>query len=314
MTMYTRCPHCDTKFHIGSEQLAAADGRVRCGRCHALFDAVALWSKTDHGRGRGLSHSDGGQAVAPRPPAARDGKAARRKAVQTVAPSMLVEEPDDQEIELYFGSTYPGALHQALAETSTELPSEMPVAEIEADSLGQNFRDHRLAAPHSRLFWGIACLAALGAVAAQLLYLDREAWTALPGAEDVIERVYRIVGRAPPPQWELNDYRVVTAAAAAEASGTLRVSATLKNEAPHPQPYPILRMILTDRWGDGIGTRWVEPSDYVAEDLDSDAVLEPGELVSASIALGDPGQSAFGFELAVCLRDAQLGVRCTDSD
>ncbi|MCX7896828.1 MAG: zinc-ribbon domain-containing protein [Rhodocyclaceae bacterium] len=39
--MRTRCPHCQTVFRITAEQLRARAGRVRCGRCRQVFDALA---------------------------------------------------------------------------------------------------------------------------------------------------------------------------------------------------------------------------------------------------------------------------------
>ena len=35
----TQCPKCGTAFHVGSEQLDAANGRVRCGSCLEVFQA-----------------------------------------------------------------------------------------------------------------------------------------------------------------------------------------------------------------------------------------------------------------------------------
>ncbi len=35
----THCPECTTAFKVSSEQLALANGWVRCGRCGAVFDA-----------------------------------------------------------------------------------------------------------------------------------------------------------------------------------------------------------------------------------------------------------------------------------
>jgi predicted Zn finger-like uncharacterized protein len=37
----TRCPACGTIFEMKPEQLALADGWVRCGRCSEIFDGVA---------------------------------------------------------------------------------------------------------------------------------------------------------------------------------------------------------------------------------------------------------------------------------
>ena len=42
--MYTRCTHCDTVFRVTPQQLQASSGKVRCGRCHEVFDAFSSLS------------------------------------------------------------------------------------------------------------------------------------------------------------------------------------------------------------------------------------------------------------------------------
>ena len=37
----TRCPTCETAFRVTEEQLAAANGMVRCGKCMGIFNASA---------------------------------------------------------------------------------------------------------------------------------------------------------------------------------------------------------------------------------------------------------------------------------
>jgi predicted Zn finger-like uncharacterized protein len=39
--MYTRCPECDTHFHITAENLRVANGEVCCGACETEFNALA---------------------------------------------------------------------------------------------------------------------------------------------------------------------------------------------------------------------------------------------------------------------------------
>lgn len=39
--MLTRCPACDTAFRISAEQLKAKQGKVRCGQCRHVFNALA---------------------------------------------------------------------------------------------------------------------------------------------------------------------------------------------------------------------------------------------------------------------------------
>ena len=41
MSLATRCPVCGTAFRVQREQLAARSGKVRCGKCGAIFDGVA---------------------------------------------------------------------------------------------------------------------------------------------------------------------------------------------------------------------------------------------------------------------------------
>lgn len=38
MSMNTTCPKCSTSFRVNSEQLAAREGKVRCGRCSHVFN------------------------------------------------------------------------------------------------------------------------------------------------------------------------------------------------------------------------------------------------------------------------------------
>ncbi len=39
-TLLTRCPHCDTRFRVTDEQLGIAKGKVRCGSCMEVFNAL----------------------------------------------------------------------------------------------------------------------------------------------------------------------------------------------------------------------------------------------------------------------------------
>jgi len=38
--MYTHCPNCDTHFEISQEYLDIANGKVRCGKCDHIFNAL----------------------------------------------------------------------------------------------------------------------------------------------------------------------------------------------------------------------------------------------------------------------------------
>ncbi|MCK5538869.1 MAG: zinc-ribbon domain-containing protein, partial [Bacteroidales bacterium] len=38
--MFTHCPSCDTHFEITQEYIDIAQGKVRCGKCNTIFNAL----------------------------------------------------------------------------------------------------------------------------------------------------------------------------------------------------------------------------------------------------------------------------------
>ncbi len=52
MTLATRCPSCGTAFRVQPAQLAQRGGRVRCGKCAAVFDGVAALDEPETSAGQ----------------------------------------------------------------------------------------------------------------------------------------------------------------------------------------------------------------------------------------------------------------------
>jgi predicted Zn finger-like uncharacterized protein len=94
------------------------------------------------------------------------------------------------------------------------------------------------------------------------------------------------------------------------ADGTLRVRASILNTSAQREPYPLLRVTLANRFGSRIGTRDFEPAEYMGKSPAT--LLGPGETVDATVDILDPGKSAEGFELDVCLRGANRQVSCAN--
>ena len=86
--------------------------------------------------------------------------------------------------------------------------------------------------------------------------------------------------------------------------------ASIVNRATYAQPFPLLRLVLQDRFGGTLGTRDIAPADYLPG-TGSHGLLQPGERADAVIRIVDPGTEAVGFELDICL-PAQGGVRCAN--
>jgi len=94
------------------------------------------------------------------------------------------------------------------------------------------------------------------------------------------------------------------------ADGILRVRASILNTSAQREPYPLLRVTLANRFGGRIGTRDFEPAEYLSKPPPK--LLGPGEGVDATVDILDPGKSAEGFELDVCLRGADALVSCAN--
>ena len=61
MAVLTKCPQCETVFRVSAEQLRAAGGWVRCGRCATEFNAVAKLTDSREDRAIAINLDDGPQ-------------------------------------------------------------------------------------------------------------------------------------------------------------------------------------------------------------------------------------------------------------
>ena len=59
MAVLTKCPQCETVFRVSAEQLRAAGGWVRCGRCATEFNAVAKLTDSREDRAIAINLDDG---------------------------------------------------------------------------------------------------------------------------------------------------------------------------------------------------------------------------------------------------------------
>ena len=164
--------------------------------------------------------------------------------------------------------------------------------------------------PTRRGLWitGSVLLALL--LAGQAVHQFREALVAQAWAAQPLTALYRAFGVTLEPHWDLQAYdvRQLGADAVPGESPHIAVRASIHNRAKRSQPLPLLRVMLQDRFGNQIATREVAPLEYLrgtpAQPLAAD------QRVDADLLLPDPGQTAVGFEIDACLRNAGGVLRC----
>jgi len=161
--------------------------------------------------------------------------------------------------------------------------------------------------------WAIGAAILMLTLAAQVVHAKRDELLRKPAIGPLLAEVYALVGMPVSSPTDLSAYELRQWGAASDAlqAGRLMLRASIVNRASYAQPYPLLRLELQDRFGTTVGTRDIEPVDYLPG-ANAGTLLEPGQRADAEIRIVDPGKDAVGFEMDVCLPMAG-GVRCANA-
>jgi hypothetical protein len=99
-----------------------------------------------------------------------------------------------------------------------------------------------------------------------------------------------------PPWREPDAFHVLQRDIRTRTPGVLRVSAQIRNDARWPQPWPTLRLTLSDAHGRAVALRDFLPRDYLGG-APAQAQLSGGQTASLSMDIVEPGTQAVAFTL-----------------
>ena len=344
--MLTQCPNCQTTFRVTSEILRVADGQVRCGRCQTQFDALErLIDENDAGEiqsGRFLRPS----RTSPPPeqidveePAEREDITLEGRHIEITGtyrslddasghPQLReesseewieIEDPEQQaqpEGEIEVIETFDAADAEPI-QNEDALAAEDATDDLESESLAESpsevdlfqTRQRRAAAPAWK--WLATPLALL--LVMQAVHHYRATLARHPGVGASLVGLYAALGLSLTPEWSLHAYEIRQWGVVSDPAtpGTLRVRASITNLADFAQPYPLLKLVLEDRWGDQVRARAFEPAEYLDPGAAPERLLAPSQKTNATINIVDPGPDAEGFRFDVCLPGKQ-GVVCAE--
>jgi hypothetical protein len=143
----------------------------------------------------------------------------------------------------------------------------------------------------------------------------REALATYPVFDRTVGSVYRLLGEPLNPDWNVKEWQFeATSGRTDEAGGVLMISSRLANGSSRALPYPLLHVSLTDRWEEIIGSKVLEPTDYLDSNANPAARVPPGERFTAMVKVQAPSPEATGFKLNVCYREPGNRVRCATED
>ncbi len=149
----------------------------------------------------------------------------------------------------------------------------------------------------------------------QVLHQSREALATVPTFSQAIGPIYRAIGSPLTPSWDVAGWRFeVTKGSADENNELLTIYSRLGNTSDGPLPYPLVHVSLTDRFEEIIGSKVLEPGEYLAGNPDPSKAVESGSTFNAVISIESPAAEATGFRLNVCYRLANRQLRCAIED
>ena len=149
----------------------------------------------------------------------------------------------------------------------------------------------------------------------QIMHQSREALAIMPTFNGLIGPIYRALGRPVQPAWDITGWRFeATKGSTDQNDSELTIYSRIGNKSDGPLPYPLIGISLTDRFEETIGSRVLDPAEYLANDLDPRKLVQPGNTFNAVISIQSPSDDATGFKLNVCYRLSGELLRCAIED
>jgi hypothetical protein len=145
-------------------------------------------------------------------------------------------------------------------------------------------------------FYGLAALLLLSGLGLQLAWQYRaDLLKAFPALQPLCDRIGCLPGvvRAP------DRFSVVQRdiQPTANETGSLTLSAMIRNDAETAQPLPDIQLSLLDNNGGVLVRRRLTPDDYLFPAPPKEKVVTPGEVITITLDFEDPGYLATGFSI-----------------
>ena len=287
MSLVTRCGYCATTFRVSPAQLSARAGRVRCGKCAAIFDGVANLLAQE--AVAALPHEPSPQMGLF---AAPDGDTEPQASVASLPQASVATLPPasdalDAQASFSKDGHQPGTANSAAGHAIAAVSIASPLAQLPRAELGSAVPTANLAAPsaepepepvarflqtHPRnsytLLWSLFSLLALLALLAQaLMHMRTEIAVLLPQARMHLATACEMLGceLKLPRRAELMSIESSDLQADTRRAGVIVLNALLRNRAPFEQEFPELELTLTDERDEPLIRKVLRPADYLQE-------------------------------------------------
>ncbi len=326
--MHTQCPDCKTRFLISDDQLRVAQGKVRCSKCHKVFNALESLQKPPQ---------TAAASIEPQPPTLPDTvtdfmseadleEFAELKAKISNDLSPQQEEGDEapapkqeHEPEHGQGPKIDDDLSEVLRELERFEQAKTSTGgtdtEENADPEGQEGKDAtappkpihdplELLTPKARprkrggILWSIGILLSLAIALSQLAWFEREKLMHYPEGRMLLQTACGYIGCELPTIRAPEKIQVLSRAITMhpKIENALLIQLTIANDASFPQPLPLLQISLFSSEEMLVVQRRFKPSEYLTGSVKPSS-MSPGKAVYVELAIEDPGNDVTGFKL-----------------
>jgi len=149
----------------------------------------------------------------------------------------------------------------------------------------------------------------------QVVHHSREAFATSALFQNTVGPIYRMVGRPVTPNWDISGWRFeATKGSTDDENQVLTIYSRIGNKSADALPYPLVHVSLTDRFEEVIGSRVLEPAEYLAASADPRHTIAAGESFDAVFTIDSLAAEATGFKLNVCYRLSGGQLRCAVED
>lgn len=279
MSLVTLCPACSTSFHISEEQLAARQGKVRCGNCQHVFNALQQIADTGQ-----PVFAEAAQAVAPPP-----SDTPQPAAIAQPAPPAPADTPQ------------PVDTPQAAAVTA-DIPSwQQPSSpKTVADAAGRDKLSRQ--AGGKRFPWVASLFSLLFLLLAMLqtaYFMRVEIAARWPVLKPYMLQACQPLNCSIPlpqdaDQLVIDDSELEEDP---EYQDLIHLHTTLINKASTLQAYPLLELTLTDARDNPLLRRDFKPADYLPAGIKQDRGMASNQQLRIKLSLAVSGEPIAGYRL-----------------
>jgi len=328
--MLTTCTACGTQFRVTTTQLRSVHGLVRCSRCHSVFDAFETLREQSESGPSAPDTSAPDDLIALQ----QEIEATKHEEVAPIPIETTPQTPSAEDIEIPITDKKPAPLTDDLfADLWGESPAPKPAEpvvppstpaqplliedhipkppELERDQTLFRHKHlpprehHAPALPRHRFMlnaWVLGSAVLLLLLGIQLINANRLALSQSAVIGPSLTAVYAALGHPLQPSPQLSSWLVsnINVTSDPDTPGALSITGSLQNNASFAQPWPLLRVELTDRYGEPLRARDFTASEYLPASRPA-TWLDSNMATHFRIDVVDPGPDAVGFQVQPCL-------------